>query len=1099
MATPVPNDFMLEYNNEASAIFPGVPIWAFIDGTILPTTTAASLRDRATVNNVTVYLRPTNDVPNGGHILIEAPAGFILDTHCWASVEIHPDEAINASTYPAGSVRNNVLKYSEFLQGDFDCEGDVTMSSRARLHFRVNDKYLKANILYLFVFEVTNPQVTTQYEDLWTFTSYQDSTPNLILDSANVPGFPVNKAVESFAWMTPNSVNALALQILEFNMSFPIDVSIGDMVEIIAPVTYYFSERGDAQCPSYQYLDGNLRKTIPICGANTISWLLEEEEVPAGTAVRFLVRVQNPPRTPDLNLFQLRQVAPTGKRKSSRMIPGYLIIPELASVVVTQIAPTISCRSLVPIITQLNCTATGSRGAFTISFFPTAAANLVQIRAHVSGNSFDFTSATLPIVQGTTDPGVTNAAAYLHSQTATAITANLDVRPGTRVTIIVEGVVHPTVPGIAQISITTYQGIPSTHYRVDEKLNLATHRIQDYINRRYSNVNPFYFGTTAATVTFELEPYMALAVHDVLRITRPPGYMMKDQSLQVSRDLRVSEHGLDFMRRWSSQFENPEDYYMVISRYVAAETRILFSFSADLPSVPQSSPYWFFRSYRVEPYRDLDGEILDGSAVPYPWIGRDITETGTNDGAFTGFILVGQVPFNVNPSLRTPGAEISLTVAFQLAAPVVAVTQVRVELFGPTGYVFKDNCFATVPPTFSKCTGYRNTATLVSTVNNLAGSTISVVLTVTNPGQTPATNTWQLSIYRDTSKQEEYWSLVSGYGIENMPVTYRGNNQLGVLDTAFFQFSPLSDSNSEVLHIQVIPPPNQGYRLLCGSEISSGGQTGYAEVKVLGFSSLQRCEVEGPDTPLTLTFRNGTLSAEKAYTFGVGVLNPGGKPDPNLNYWGVLLKDYQPLTFDGNLRVQGEDLKSVPLRAGQMGWATSAPNVMNTLSLQLRVLHTIFAGSITRIVIGAPQYVRFIEDPAAVTTNPAMPLFTGKPTEISNPPEIAGTVGPLLMLNLDPNSDINENMYTIRFDCSNPGQTPWDNTWSLLVMKNIELEYSHYKVGFVPGQVTPIDINAVSAKNTNSARRTRSGDSTFTSLLRLVLIAMIVPIHRQAL
>jgi hypothetical protein len=313
------------------------------------------------------------------------------------------------------------------------------------------------------------------------------------------------------------------------------------------------------------------------------------------------------------------------------------------------------------------------------------------------------------------------------------------------------------------------------------------------------------------------------------------------------------------------------------------------------------------------------------------------------------------------------------------------------------------------------------------------------------------------------------------------------------LDTAFFQFSPLADSNSEVLHIQVIPPPNQGYRLLCGSE-SAGG---YAEVKVLGFSSLQRCEVEGADTPLTLTFRNGTLNAEQSYTFGVGVLNPGGKPDPNLNYWGVLLKDYQPLTFDGNLRVQGEDLKSVPLRAGQMGWATSAPNVMNTLSLQLRVLHTIFAGSITRIVIGAPQYVRFIEDPAAVTTSPEMPLFTGKPTEISNPPEIAGTVGPLLMLNLDPNSDINENMYTIRFDCSNPGQTPWDNTWSLLVMKNIELEYSHYKVGFVPGQTTPIDIAATVI--TNSARRSWYGDSTFTSLLRLVLIAMIVPIHRLAL
>ena len=85
---------------------------------------------------------------------------------------------------------------------------------------------------YGLVIEVTNPQTTTAYNDPWTFTAYKDSTPNHIIDTATVPGFPINAAAPAFAYMTPNSVNALARQLLEFNMSFPMDVVIGDMIQI---------------------------------------------------------------------------------------------------------------------------------------------------------------------------------------------------------------------------------------------------------------------------------------------------------------------------------------------------------------------------------------------------------------------------------------------------------------------------------------------------------------------------------------------------------------------------------------------------------------------------------------------------------------------------------------------------------------------------------------------------------------------------------------------------------------------------------------------------------------------------------------------------
>merc|ERR1712072_549912 len=131
--TPSPNKFTLEYNGEASEPFEGVPIWAFTNGTIIPTTTASSLRHRHTVNNVTVYLRSTNDLPYGGHLRVEAPAGFSIGTHCRATIEVHPDERLNISAVPAGQTRINTLKWHEFLPGDVRCEGDVPVSSRSRL------------------------------------------------------------------------------------------------------------------------------------------------------------------------------------------------------------------------------------------------------------------------------------------------------------------------------------------------------------------------------------------------------------------------------------------------------------------------------------------------------------------------------------------------------------------------------------------------------------------------------------------------------------------------------------------------------------------------------------------------------------------------------------------------------------------------------------------------------------------------------------------------------------------------------------------------------------------------------------------------------
>jgi len=142
-----------------------------------------------------------------------------------------------------------------------------------------------------------------------------------------------------------------------------------------------------------------------------------------------------------------------------------------------------------------------------------------------------------------------------------------------------------------------------------------------------------------------------------------------------------------------------------------------------------------------------------------------------------------------------------------------------------------------------------------------------------------------------------------------------------------------------------------------------------------------------------------------------------------------------------------------------LGWLVSTPKVMNTVSMQMRVLHPIPAAMVTRVVIGAPYGVRFMEDPKTVKIGPiSLPLYEANPSEVANPSDVPNSAGPLLLLNIDVSKDIADGMYDIQFECSNPGTTRWDNTWSIIVMKDIELEYSHYNVGFEPGEASPFTV-----------------------------------------
>jgi len=180
----------------------------------------------------------------------------------------------------------------------------------------------------------------------------------------------------------------------------------------------------------------------------------------------------------------------------------------------------------------------------------------------------------------------------------------------------------------------------------------------------------------------------------------------------------------------------------------------------------------------VQPLVDEDGDIVDATMPAYPWLGRDIVATGTNDGAFSGFLLVGQVPFSIHADLQTPGADITLTINFNLADGVEAEDYVRMEVTGPEGFIFKDSCFAESSPHFSKCTGFRNQASLVTVRPKLKGPDLQVVLATQNPPITPSPNNFYLALFQGDSTQYVRWSQMLSYEIQGMGVVYKATTSL---------------------------------------------------------------------------------------------------------------------------------------------------------------------------------------------------------------------------------------------------------------------------------------------------------------------------------
>ncbi|CAD7959922.1 unnamed protein product [Amoebophrya sp. A25] len=619
-----------------------------------------------------------------------------------------------------------------------------------------------------------------------------------------------------------------------------------------------------------------------------------------------------------------------------------------------------------------------------------------------------------------------------------------------------------------------------------------------------STLIPGQFGQLNARVMLNIILNAPVYQDEVLFITRPTGYrFVPDSFMPASPNLQYTQEelaqGLTYVHGVDTIYSQPTDiaipptrYYFQLVRFIQANSALIVEFNVDVPTQPYKDTHWFVEIYLIKPVVDADGFILKAETGAYPWDdimpgenrlpGDDPARWQrrmTNDGSFQGFFLVGDMgQITLNPSLRTPGAQIDLEIKFSIASKVEAPNQLdklRLEVLAPPNYRFTASCLVSQGEVtrFTKCNGNNNKAVLETSSNSIQGVNIPVVLQVANPpihSDDTAVNTWSLQLFRGAETQPSNVGTAAGYKIQSMTASYIGNNRVGGASSAFFKFKP-NQMMPKGGSLQIQGPTLGGYDLRCNG-VHQGS-----------LPEIPRCQASGVDQPLLLELKESALQANVEYVFGIGVVNPStvNTGVGFQNKWGLVLVTRDGRTVDANMSIDGVELVSIDLEFDVFAWSKVEPQEMATLVMELVAVNPLQVGEIEWLSIESPEGIMF-NDPAGFSAA-GLPLIAQKPFRIA---------GNQLIIELTPESEIQEGVISVQFDVKNPSRVPTDNKWVIRGMKGLNEKFLDVVPGYLFGQTSPKLVAASKGGDAGSpAERRIAAPLVLGYLLSIALSAVV--------
>merc|ERR550514_1026925 len=153
--------------------------------------------------------------------------------------------------------------------------------------------------------------------------------------------------------------------------------------------------------------------------------------------------------------------------------------------------------------------------------------------------------------------------------------------------------------------------------------------------------------------------------------------------------------------------------------------------------------------------------------------------------------------------------------------------------------------------------------------------------------------------------------------------------------------------------------------------------------------------------------------------------------------------------IDGNMKVDGLELKHLDLRVTNMGWSVAEAQQMARIMIGMIVLHPISPATIDEIRIVSPEGVMY-SDPSSVQMGPdTLPLLDNQPISIE---------GNKVKIKIKKDQEISPGAYNIQFQVKNPSNLPPDNTWMVFAMKGKVEVLTHVLAGYNYGEKSDVEV-----------------------------------------
>lgn len=758
------NQWVVDFAGETSEPFDGFILWTFTEYDLKPVSRARSQRgvDVASVGNaVKLIFKPYNQV-----VAAESGASYRLtlpDDFSIVHVNFECPFIFESLPYDEGGI---ILPGEVFDSFDINCKVDPDHKFIATMRL-AEDMFIHNDRQYQMTLEVYNPATTTAErqalmlpEPMWMLETFAFPMPHASYarDAISIPSYEITQVLGTWTYVNLDpitnkaQVNGLSdVKGLQLIMEFPNSLNNGDQIHIHAPMGFTLEDEY-GMCNEAKGI-GNSLNINALANSQSkchkgdmVIMVFEPSPVAKFFEVRWQVSTMNPAENlPDMeNYWRVEHIAKAGNELSSHVFKGWIIIPQLESVMV----------SLVGDVTR----AAAADASIEFSFRAVSAADSFFVQADepigydgVTG-AFNFNDAK------TRDP--------LHMimrAEGSECEILVEINRGDVMSIILDRVTLADTGGPTLFHLSTYSGGAAAGMKQDEKRDFRDgFRLPGEISISRSILESMYsldpekypiqsmwnvrLGETAqATFRF----YLSIEV-EAGKIFHVNGG--SDPSYMILLD--------NFMLMDMSSLTVVPT---TLVRLVGNDLRVLLG-ERLRPNV--------MYTLRMNTISPTDVSRGNGNFL-IECIDDEPRAVATNDGITPGFQLVVEMDFKVS-SASPNGSPPASFIHLQLDIKPYGSRPTELQVYAPPSFNFTADCLIGGPPEVLSCQPRkaiegRETAVIVLTEDGLiermegpdAGWAEPVVIKVKTPDGTPSNREWLLEGIFTVSDTQVGWGADS--------------------------------------------------------------------------------------------------------------------------------------------------------------------------------------------------------------------------------------------------------------------------------------------------------------------------------------------------